>query len=286
MTIEIIPPGASAVVTEHKHGYEGSRHPDRWDLSTEMQRDLNYVRTQAEKEFIETTNQAERNEAADVVRDALSVSKVQSSELNTQKGLDYGFRETMLRADSHSEKSQKQVSDFYAASLIEAAKNASASLVDSAKNAAAITLDTEKHFNSLEVQAGSNTAGLTNQLISNFNLASVQAQNFANLASVQATSQFNALNIQTVMNASAVALQNQTIASAAQLDRQQIAAAAAAAAAECCCELKEAIGAEGQKTRDLMNATTENNLRDRAARSEAALAAYFAAKVAPTSPIS
>ena len=41
-----------------------------------------------------------------------------------------------------------------------------------------------------------------------------------------------------------------------------------------------------KKTRDLINSITEQNLRDRATRAEAAVAAYFAAKVPPTSPIS
>ena len=65
MSVDIIPPGASAVVTEN-HRHEGNRHPDNWDLSTEMQRDLNQVRTQQKKTLSEVTNQAERNEAATV----------------------------------------------------------------------------------------------------------------------------------------------------------------------------------------------------------------------------
>jgi hypothetical protein len=250
MTIEIVPPGSTAVVTERHHE---SKHPDSWDLSTEMQRDLAHTRVQAEKEFIELTNQAERNQAADVVRDALSQSKIQGSELNSQKGVDYGFRETMLRADTHYEKSQKQVSDFY-----------SDSLIDSAKNAAA-----------LQVQSQQETNQLSNQATNNFNLISIQAQNFSNLGSVQAMTFAHQADIS-----------RQKFAYEGQLQAQIIAAAAAAKAAECCCELKTAISADGQKTRDLLNSITEQNLRDRATRSELALAAYFSSKSAPSTPSS
>jgi hypothetical protein len=232
MPIEVIPSGSTAVVTE-KH----SHHPDNWDLSTEMQRDLNHVRTQAEKEFIEISNQAERNQAADVVRDALSQSKVQGSELNTQKGLDQGFKETMLRADGHSEKSQKQIGDAATATVV------------GFKDAQALAYQVQGQA---LLEAAKNASAASVQATSNFNLASVQATTFAYEAQLQA---------------------------------QTIAAAAAAKAAECCCELKEKIGADGQKTRDLINSITEQNLRDRAQRSESALAAYFAAKVAPTSPV-
>lgn len=229
MPIEILPTGTNAVVTERHH--EGSKHPNSWDLSTEMQRD-----------FIEVSNQAERNEAASVVRDALSQSKIQGSELNVQKSVDRSSSETMLRGDSHFEKTQKQMSDFQTNSLL-----------DSAKNAAAISIQNQLESSALGVQA-----------TSNFNLSSVQATTFANQAEVS----------------------RQRFAYEAQLQAQVIAAAAAAKAAECCCELKTAILTDGQKTRDLLNSITEQNLRDRAQRSENALAAYFAAKVAPTSPIS
>jgi hypothetical protein len=195
MPIEIVPAGATGVVTE-KH--DGSKHPDRWDLAT----------------------QAERNHAADTVQNTLTQQEVAS-----------GF---------------------------------AASLVDSAKNTAA-----------LSVQSQQETDQLSNQATNNANLGSVQAQNFFNLASVQATDYANSADVS-----------RQKFAYEGQLQAQIIAAAAAAKAAECCCELKTAILADGQKTRDLLNSITEQNLRDRAQRSEAALAAYFAAKVAPTSPIS
>lgn len=226
MPIEIVPAGSTAVVTESHH-----KHPDNWDLSTEMQRDFKRV-----------TNQADRNEASRTVQGALTDSTVKSSELNTQKAVDYSSKETMLRADGHFEKGQKQISDFYAASLL-----------DSAKNAAALSIQSQLESSALGVQA-------TN----NFNLLGVQAVQLSNQADIS----------------------RQKFAYEGQLQAQIIAAAAAAKAAECCCELKTAILVDGQKTRDLLNSITEQNLRDRAQRSESVVAAYFAAKVAPTSPVS
>jgi hypothetical protein len=49
--------------------------------------------------------------------------------------------------------------------------------------------------------------------------------------------------------------------------------------------LKEKITAEACQTRDLINSINTQNVRDRAVRSETALAAYFAAKVAPSAPV-
>ena len=78
----------------------------------------------------------------------------------------------------------------------------------------------------------------------------VQATANANAAAIQATSNFNMLNIEAVKNASA-----------AELRAQQIAATAAAQAAECCCELKALITAQGEQTRGLITQGTIDSLR-------------------------
>jgi hypothetical protein len=93
----------------------------------------------------------------------------------------------------------------------------------------------------------------------NASAISVQSTAEANALAVQATANFNALNVEMVKNASA-----------AELRAQQIAAAAAAQLAECCCEMKllqkdtlTAILADGQKTRDLINGNSVQELRDK-----------------------
>jgi hypothetical protein len=227
MTIDIVPAGSTGVVTEHRK----DKHPDRWDLSTEMQRD-----------FVELTNQAERNQAATVVRDTLTADQVKS------------------QADRYHSLSTVQGT----LTQQELASGFAQALVDSGKNAASIS-----------VQSQSETNELANQATNNYNLGSVQSTSNFNLASVQAV-QFSMM----------ADISRQKFAYEAQLQAEKIASSAAAKAAECCCELKTAIGAEGQRTRDLINSTTEQNLRDRAMRSEQALAAYFSAKVAPITPIS
>lgn len=249
MSIEIIPPGASAVVTEHGHGRDrgydrdcdrGSRHPDRWDLSTQQRE-----------------------------------GSVQQREISDQ--MRAGFTAEAL-ADCHSDDRvcdgfssvQKQVSDA-ATSTVVGFKDAAAtayqlqgqSLLEAAKNAAA-----------LSVQGQKDKDGLFGQAVANFNLSSIQRE-----------SNFNALTVQNNLTQYNILLDAQKNASAGILLATQIAATAAAQAAECCCELKEKIGDEGQKTRDLINAVQASDLRDRAVRSETALAAYFAAKTAPTNPV-
>ena len=198
--------------------HHGSHHPDRWDLSTELQRN-----------FIELTNQAERNQAASTVQGSLTQQEVSS-----------GLAQVIANA---------------------------------AVNAAAISVQSQSETNQLSDQATNNANLSSVQATSNFNLGSVQAQTIANLASVQA-----------VQFSMAADVSRQKFAYEGQLQAQTIAAAAAAKAAECCCELKTAIIFDGQKTRDLLNSMKEQDLRDRAQRAESSLAAYFAAKVAPVVP--
>ena len=136
-------------MTDAYEGHRRDHHPDNWDLSTEMQRD-----------FKEVTNQAERNESARAVQGALTDSSVRDSELNTQKIVDGSSKETMLRADTHFEKAQKQISDS-ATSTVVGFKDAQAlayqvqgqSLLEAAKNAAAASVQATSNFNLASVQA-------------------------------------------------------------------------------------------------------------------------------------
>jgi hypothetical protein len=104
-------------------------------------------------------------------------------------------------------------------------------------------------------------------------------------ALLEAAKNFNALGVQADKNWYQTNIQAQTNASAAILLATQNQAAALAFAAECCCETKELITAEGVKTRDLIQANELVNANRRTQKAEAALAAYFAGKVVPTIPI-
>lgn len=106
-------------------------------------------------------------------------------------------------------------------------------------------------------------AGLTAERIGN--QLSVQATNYSNLASVQATNNYNMLTVQAEKIAAAAALDAQKYAAAAILDSTKNAAAIAAQLAECCCELREKITADGDMTRSLINNNTIQELRDRLA---------------------
>jgi hypothetical protein len=239
MTIEIIPPGSSAVVTErhdrHDH-HEGSRHPDRWDLSAQAERIAVAEADRSERFNTERVNQAERFKSA-----------------LTDQASTYGTAAALAAAHTDEENvenfmgAQKQVSDAATATVV------------GFKDGQAIAYQVEGRA---LLEAAKNAAAL----------------------SVQAQKDFDALNVQSNLMQYNVLLDSAKNASASTLLMTQIAAASAAAAAECCCELKEKIGSDGQKTRDLINSNTQQDLRDRAARSESALAAYFAAKVAPVVP--
>jgi hypothetical protein len=95
-----------------------------------------------------------------------------------------------------------------------------------------------------------NVAGqqVQNLLIQQANLAAVQAQTFAAAAANTAT-----------VNAAAAALLATQFAGQAALTAATNTAAIQAQAAECCCELRTAIAADGQKTRDLINSIELSN---------------------------
>jgi hypothetical protein len=248
MTIEIIPAGASAVVTEHHRDHkDGSRHPDRWDLSAQAERIAIGAADRQERFNTERVNQAERFKSA-----------------LTDQASTYGTADALASAHSDEENqenfmlAQKQLSDAATATVV-GFKDAQAiayqvegrGLLEAAKNAAALSIQMQKDVD-----------GLSNQ----------------------ATANFNALNVQSNLMQYTLLLDSTKNAAAATLLSTQQAASAAAAMAECCCELKAKISYEGEKTRDLISANETQDLRDRAARSEAALAAYFARNVSPVVP--
>lgn len=250
MTIEIIPSGASAVVTErehHGHDDQGDRYRNH-DRFAEVRRDVKDegcegvkatkdarydIVNEMGKDFRDTGNQIERGFTAAALASCASNNQMCASFDSLKSTVRDG---TDVTKDTYAQL-QKQISDSANSSLV------------GFKDLTALSYQVEGR-----------------QLL--------EAAKNANAISVQADRNWAASNLQAV-----------TFAAAAQLEAQKNAAAAAAQLAECCCELKEKIGDDGLKTRDLLNAITQQELRDRASRSQAALAAYFSAKVAPTSPI-
>jgi hypothetical protein len=154
---------------------------------------------------------------------------------------------------------QKQISDA-ATSTVVGFKDAQATAYQIEGRAA---LDAEKNANALAVQATSNF----------------------NLSQVQATSNFNMLTVQAEKLAAAALLDSTKNAAAATLLATQLAATAAAQLAECCCELREKITKDGDETRELINASEKERMREKIARLETAYAAAFTAKVPPVTPV-
>jgi hypothetical protein len=106
-----------------------------------------------------------------------------------------------------------------------------------------------------------NVAGqqVQNLLIQQSNLAAVQAQTFASQAATDRSSNTAALNLAIEKTAAAGVLLATQFAGQAALTAAQNTAAIQAQAAECCCELRTAIAAEGTKTRELINALELSN---------------------------
>jgi len=234
MTIETIPSGVTAVVTENRHE---NKHPNRWDLSSQMR--AGYTADALASAHTDEENQENFAVVQKQISDAATATVV-------------GFKDAAATAYQ-----------LQGQSLLEAAKNAAA----------------------LSVQSQKESDGLSGQATANFNLSSVQSETYFNASQVTATTNFNASQVQANLMQYNILLDSQKNAAAGVLLATQLAATAAAQAAECCCELKEKIGDDGQKTRDLINSIQASDLRDRAVRSETALAAYFAAKSAPSSPV-
>jgi hypothetical protein len=96
------------------------------------------------------------------------------------------------------------------------------------------------------------------------NVAGQQVQNLAlqqfNLLTVQAATNVAATNLAIQVASSAGLVQAVKDAAAAQLYAAQNHAAALAQAAACCCEIKERIREDGEKTRDLVNSFQATNL--------------------------
>lgn len=252
MSIEIIPPGASAVVTEKGHGRgygygdcDGDRYRNH-DRFAEVRRDVKDegcegikatkdarydVVQEVNQSFKDTGNQIERGFTAASLAACRSDDKVcegfDSLRTSVRDGTD-------VTKDSFAQ-SQKQVSDAATATLV------------GFKDLQALTYQVEGR--SL-LEAAKNTNNLANQATSNFNLISVQNEKIAAAAQLEA----------------------QKNAAAAQLEAQKNAASIAAQLAECCCELKELIRCEGQKTRELINEQEVDRLRERASKAENQLA--------------
>lgn len=112
----------------------------------------------------------------------------------------------------------------------------------------------------------------------------VTAYQIEGRSQVQAEKLAAAAVLQAEKLAAASVLQAEKLASAAALQAQQIASTAAAQLAECCCELREKITADGNSTRAVLESNERERLRDRAARAEATLSAYFTRAVPPVVP--
>lgn len=155
-----------------------------------------------------------------ILRETLSDFRVQS------KATTDGFTAAALaacRTDDTVGNVKVRQAEIEGRALVEAAKNAAAAILEAAKN----------------------TAQLSVQVADVSNRASVQLADVDHRASVERTKFAGDATVQAVKDAAASAL-------TAAVNQ----AATLAAIAECCCETKERIHAEGEATRSLINSNT------------------------------
>lgn len=236
MSIEIIPAGASAVVTERRHEEHDSDRYRTHDRFAQVGRDTKDTRFDIVQEISKTASAAALAAGHSNDKMGLASSYTNDKMASAFAALTGVVSEGSEEAQEAFSVAQKQVSD-----------------------AATSTLVGFKDLTALSYQVEGR--GLL-EAAKNSNSIMVQAQTFS----------------------AALGLQAQTIGSASALLAQQNAAAAAAQLAECCCELRESIKADGEKTRDLVSDIEHDRLRDKAQKAESMLAAYFAAGKAPVVP--
>lgn len=93
------------------------------------------------------------------------------------------------------------------------------------------------------------------------------------------------MSVQAEKNTAQLGVQAEKLGAAQILEATKNAAAISKQLAECCCELKELVREDGDKTRALLNANLIQDLRDRAAKAETALVAFYTRNVPPVTPV-
>jgi len=310
MSIEVIPAGASAVVTDNNQ-----RQQERWVELMEAIKD-------AQAQDVETTKDAQAH-LAELIKDAQAqgVEATKDAEAGIERSMASSFQNVIQDVKDAESRLMKDAGDKFI-NTIQDIKDAETRLtkdlndnfiqtVQDIKEAARDTALASAHTVETVKDSGSYTREVmdrnfresTKELYTNFERTNKYVdETRRELGLLQERALKEELVTQYKLHSetekrgyetqkellkgfSESELRADRHAAAQALLSEKLAAQAAAKAAECCCEIKEKIAADGQKTRDLINSITEQNLRDRAAKAEAGLAAYFAAKVPPTVPV-
>jgi hypothetical protein len=157
---------------------------------------------------------------------------------------------------------------FTAVQVAEAA-NSAATILDVEKTSAATILDVEKTSAASSLASSLNFSNTQNMLISGFKDGRYDASQ--NTASIQQFASTNATAMALAFKDAAIlALQNK--------------ADSDAKAAECCCEIKTLIIADGEKTRGLVSGIDRERLRDQAQRLEDEIV-YLKGRVPSGTPV-
>lgn len=273
MAIDIIPPGASVVVSDNQHNKK-----DYWVELMEAVKD-------AQADGVRTTKDSEAN-----IERSLSVSfqnaiqDTKDAEARLHKDAGDKFIQIVQDVKDAEARLDRSSGDRFIQTIQDikdAAKDVALAGAKGVETTKDVEYQLEKSNGHTRERMESGFRHTENEMFKQFEYA----QKTAYENQMRNLGQFKDQALLSEKLAAHQELLSERLAAHQALLSERLAAEAAAKAAECCCELKEAVRADGDRTRALINSITEQNLRDRAAKAEAGLAAYFAAKVAPTTPV-
>lgn len=238
-------PGQTVITTDYRdhhghHGHHGDHH-NRFDA------------VEARADFRSLTNEVERfgTVNGDRIRDTAAAAALAAS--RTDSLVQAGFGDTSDRICASTKDLTAVAGTGFTAAALAACKTSDevaavyANLQKQISDAATATVVGFKDAQATAYQIEGRTA--------------LDAAKNAAALGLQATSDANALSVEAAKNFYALTVDATKNASAAQLDATKNAAAVAMQIAECCCELKSLITADGNTTRGLINTNTVEQLR-------------------------
>lgn len=313
MSIEIIPPGASAVVTKDRDehvkpdrqeqivnvvardrnhdDYSHRRHNDRDVEIIEAVKDAQADMLRTVKDAEAELDRANGNRYADTVktikdteaqldraagnRYANTLENIKSSECTTEK---VGAKtvDVVRQSELATERAKAKIIEEIKEAELECQESGCETRAQMAEGFKDLILQNCDRFDNVKDAVKSARQELLLNQVVGFKDNLIEFKNSQSIA------------YQLAAAAEKTATQNQMQTLLQFKDQamltEKLAAQASKELAECCCELKERMRSEGESTRQLISNIETDRVRERAIRAEAQLAAYFARGVPPVTP--
>lgn len=274
MSVEVIPAGASAVVTDHKH----HDHRDFELMTAIKDSEANLERTHGDHygHTVKTIKDSEAElERSSGFRHGKTLETIKDSEANLDRFFGSRFAKILEEIKENEvavEKAHGKTRDTVRQAEI-SVESAKARLLDTLRE---IELNAEKSENCTRSLITNGNTDLKNSV---FNLEKELGYTMLKGFKDQLIED-KAADKDRAVHAAANALAFKELS----LQQERLNAQSAKEAAACCCKIETLILSDGQKTRDLVNELDKDRLRERAMRAEQQISAYFAAGVKPVVP--